>query len=48
MTHGVEVLRDPALNKSTAFTEAEFDRIVDPKKMVKPYVASDASTKAAS
>jgi malate dehydrogenase (oxaloacetate-decarboxylating)(NADP+) len=23
MTHGVEVLRDPALNKSTAFTEAE-------------------------
>ena len=27
-------------------TEAEFDRIVDPKKMVKPYVASEASTKA--
>jgi fumarate hydratase class II len=26
-------------------TEAEFDRIVDPKKMVKPYVASEASTK---
>src|SRR5262245_1490872 len=26
-------------------TEAEFDRVVDPKKMVKPYVASDASTK---
>ena len=25
-------------------TEAEFDRIVDPKKMVKPYVASEAST----
>jgi fumarate hydratase class II len=23
-------------------TEAEFDRVVDPKKMVKPYVASDA------
>jgi len=29
-------------------TEAEFDRVVDPKKMVKPYVATDASTKAAS
>src|SRR5262249_15288429 len=27
-------------------TEAEFDRIVDPKKMVKPYVASEPSTKA--
>jgi fumarate hydratase class II len=26
-------------------TEAEFDRIVDPKKMVKPYVASEPSTK---
>jgi fumarate hydratase class II len=26
-------------------TEAEFDRVVDPKKMVKPYVASEASTK---
>jgi fumarate hydratase class II len=26
-------------------TEAEFDRIVDPAKMVKPYVATDASTK---
>jgi fumarate hydratase class II len=26
-------------------TEAEFDRVVDPKKMVKPYLASDASTK---
>jgi hypothetical protein len=23
----------------------EFDRIVDPKKMVKPYVASEPSTK---
>jgi fumarate hydratase class II len=23
-------------------TEAEFDRVVDPKKMVTPYVASDA------
>jgi fumarate hydratase class II len=29
-------------------TEAEFDRVVDAKKMVKPYVASDASAKAAS
>jgi fumarate hydratase, class II len=28
-------------------TEAEFDRIVDPKKMVKPYVASEQSTKGA-
>jgi len=26
-------------------TEAEFDRVVDPKKMVKPYVASEASPK---
>src|SRR6266536_2746909 len=26
-------------------TEVEFDRVVDPKKMVKPYLASDASTK---
>ena len=26
-------------------TEAEFDRIVGPKKMVKPYVASGAPTK---
>src|SRR4249920_1786749 len=28
-------------------TEAEFDRIVDPKKMVKPYVASEGSSKGA-
>src|SRR5262249_15366291 len=27
-------------------TEAEFDRVVDPKKMVKPYVASEPSVKA--
>src|SRR5260221_14292245 len=27
-------------------TEAEFDRIVDPRKMVKPYVATGASTAA--
>jgi fumarate hydratase class II len=25
-------------------TEAEFDRVVDPRKMVKPYVATGAST----
>jgi fumarate hydratase class II len=25
-------------------TEAEFDRIVDPKKMVKPYVAAAPAT----
>ena len=24
-------------------TEAEFDRVVDPQKMVSPYVASDAT-----
>src|SRR5262249_50272868 len=29
-------------------TETEFDRVVDPKKMVKPYVGSGASPKAAS
>ena len=28
-------------------TEEEFDRVVDPKKMVKPYVATDATAKAA-
>jgi fumarate hydratase class II len=28
-------------------TEAEFDRVVDPKKMVKPYVASDAPARSA-
>jgi fumarate hydratase, class II len=27
-------------------TEEEFDRVVDPKKMVKPYVATDAAAKA--
>jgi fumarate hydratase class II len=27
-------------------TEAEFDRIVDPRKMVRPYVATGASTTA--
>jgi fumarate hydratase, class II len=28
-------------------TEAEFDRVVDPKKMVKPYVAAAGSTASA-
>jgi fumarate hydratase class II len=28
-------------------TEAEFDRVVDPKKIVKPFVASDASATSA-
>jgi fumarate hydratase class II len=28
-------------------TEAEFDRVVDPKKMVKPYVAAAAGAHAA-
>jgi fumarate hydratase, class II len=28
-------------------TEAEFDRVVDPKKMVKPYVANGASATSA-
>ena len=28
-------------------TEAEFDRVVDPKKLVKPYAASDASATSA-
>ena len=28
-------------------TEAEFDRVVDPKKVVKPYVASGASATSA-
>src|SRR6476646_8330687 len=40
-------LKEAAL-KLGFVTEAEFDRVVDPKKMVKPYVATDASTKAAS
>jgi fumarate hydratase class II len=28
-------------------TEAEFDRVVDPKKMVKPYVAAGPTASAA-
>jgi fumarate hydratase, class II len=38
-------LKDAAL-KLGFVTEAEFDRIVDPRKMVKPYVAAGASTAA--
>src|SRR5262247_2282646 len=37
-------LKDAAL-KLGFVTEAEFDRVVDPRKMVKPYVAAGASTK---
>src|SRR5262245_55506874 len=37
-------LREAALQLGFV-TEAEFDRVVDPKKMVKPYVASDALSK---
>src|SRR5947207_1406195 len=40
-------LRDAAL-KLGFVTEAEFDRVVDPKKMVKPYGATGTSPKAAS
>ena len=36
-------LRDAAL-KLGFVSEAEFDRIVDPKKMVRPYVAADAAS----
>jgi fumarate hydratase class II len=38
-------LKDAAL-KLGFVTEAEFERIVDPKKMVRPYVASDAGSRA--
>jgi fumarate hydratase class II len=38
-------LKDAAL-KLGFVTEAEFERIVDPKKMVRPYVASDAASRA--
>jgi fumarate hydratase class II len=40
-------LRDAAL-KLGFVSEAEFDRIVDPKKMVRPYVAADAPSSGAS
>ena len=39
-------LKEAAL-KLGFVTEAEFDRVVDPKKMVKPYVAAAAGTHAA-
>jgi fumarate hydratase, class II len=39
-------LRDAAL-KLGFVTEAEFDRVVDPKKMVRPYVAADATSSGA-
>jgi fumarate hydratase class II len=39
-------LRDAAL-KLGFVSEAEFDRVVDPKKMVSPYVAADAASSAA-
>ena len=39
-------LKDAAL-KLGFVTNAEFDRVVDPKKMVRPYVATDAATSAA-
>ena len=38
-------LKDAAL-KLGFVTEAEFDRAVDPTKMVRPYVATGASTAA--
>ena len=38
-------LKDAAL-KLGFVTEAEFDRVVDPTKMVRPYVATGASTAA--
>jgi fumarate hydratase class II len=38
-------LKDAAL-KLGFVTAAEFERIVDPKKMVRPYVASDAGSRA--
>jgi fumarate hydratase, class II len=37
-------LRDAAL-KLGFVTEAEFDQVVDPRKMVRPYVATDAAAK---
>jgi fumarate hydratase class II len=39
-------LRDAAL-KMGFVTEAEFDRVVDPKKMVRPYLASEAASSGA-
>ena len=39
-------LRDAAL-KLGLVSEAEFDRVVDPKKMVRPYVAANAESSGA-
>jgi len=39
-------LKEAAL-KLGFVTEAEFDRVVDPKKMVKPYVAAASTASAA-
>jgi fumarate hydratase class II len=39
-------LRDAAL-KLGFVSEAEFERVVDPKKMVRPYVAADAGSSGA-
>jgi fumarate hydratase, class II len=36
-------LKEAAL-KLDFVTEAEFDRVVDPTKMVRPYVANDAAS----
>jgi fumarate hydratase class II len=40
-------LKEAAL-KLGFVSEAEFDRVVDPKKMVQPYVASEAASSGAS
>jgi fumarate hydratase, class II len=37
-------LKDAAL-KLGFVTETEFDQVVDPRKMVRPYVATDAAAK---
>jgi fumarate hydratase, class II len=42
-----DVTLKAAASKLGFVTEAEFDRVVDPKKMVKPYVASGASATSA-
>jgi fumarate hydratase, class II len=42
-----DVTSKAAASKLDFVAEAEFDRVVDPKKMVKPYVASGASATSA-